>query len=88
MYQLIMFFKNIRILALAITVVGFIHQPIFCLIALNFETLFIMIATGLWRGLKEPYQNTLETWNEFMILIVNYHLFLFTNFVADPELRS
>ena len=34
-----------------------------------------------------PLLNYMEVFNEICVLIATYHLFLFTDFVPDPELR-
>lgn len=49
-----------------------------------------MVVTGV--GLSSPFkyrgERLLELFNEVNIMLCSYHLFLFTDFVPDPEVRS
>jgi hypothetical protein len=40
------------------------------------------------KPLSEPYLNIMEIFNESTLLVSSYFMFLFTDFVEDPELRS
>ena len=42
---------------------------------------------GLVKPFEVPIFNKLEMFNEFSIVIVNYHLYLFTNFLPDPIIQ-
>ena len=39
------------------------------------------------KPFETPLLNYMEVFNEVCVLIATYHLFLFTDFVPDPELR-
>ena len=43
-----------------------------------------MIYYGLVKPFKDPFMNKLEIFNEISIVIVGYHLYLFTDYVDDP----
>ena len=78
-----------RRLILGVSIVMLNHYPVFCIIfVFNFTTLVSMIVAGQLLPLKYPGMNKLELFNEFLILILNYHLICLTRFVADPERRE
>ena len=63
--------------------------PVFCIIfVFNFTTLASIVVVGQLMPLKYPGMNKLELFNEFLILILNYHLICLTQFVADPDRRE
>ena len=82
------FFILIRVLVVSLSVVCLLNSPLWAIFIINFSTLFIMIASEILRGLKTKQLNTIETFNEFLILQLNYHLLCFTNFVTDPPTRT
>ena len=42
---------------------------------------------GYYKPFEEKYMNNLEIFNELCIVIVSYHLYLFTNYIGDPLLQ-
>jgi len=58
----------------------FLKKPLFACFVVNFTSL----ATGMTLGWIQPYKsdlsNYLELFNEFFVLITNYHMLCFTDF--------
>ena len=48
---------------------------------------FTLIALGPTEPFHSPAQRKLETFNELILLLWCYHMFIFTDFVPEPELR-
>jgi len=48
---------------------------------------FILIYFGLSMPFEEKSINRQEIFNEWLNLVFIYHLFLFTDFVPDPETK-
>ena len=47
----------------------------------------MLIVVGFVPPFKEKIMNRIELVNEFFVLLTNYHLFTFTEFLPDIELR-
>lgn len=47
-------------------------------------SIFLIIYVGFIKPFKIPFMNKLELFNEVTILVITYHLLLFTNFNPDP----
>jgi len=69
-----------RKLLLAVFILVFVKKPLFTCFVVNFTSL----ATGMTLGWIQPYKsdlsNYLELFNEFFVLITNYHMLCFTDF--------
>jgi hypothetical protein len=57
-------------------------KPLFCVIVVNFSSLAYGIFLGWYQPFKFLITNRIELVNEFFILVANYHLFCFTDFVT------
>jgi hypothetical protein len=55
---------------------------------MNFTTLASMILVGTQEPLAEKIKNSMDLFNEFIVLVINYHLLCFTNFLSDPDMRE
>jgi len=80
-------FSMIRMNLFAIIVVYLGHFYNFQVFSNNFLTLFIIILQGTVKPFVMPISNKLGLFNEFMVLVVNYHYFCFTDFVRDIQGR-
>lgn len=73
-----------RKLLLVTFIVFFNAKPLASTIIVNFSSL----AYGIFVGWVAPFVsaslNFIELINEYFILVANYHLFCFTDFVIDP----
>lgn len=45
------------------------------------------IYLGLVQPYSDPFMNKVEIFNELCILVVSYHLFMFTKFAPKPEIQ-
>lgn len=57
-------------------------KPLLCVILLNFSSLAYGCFVGWYQPFKLILTNRIELINEYFILIANYHLFCFTDFVT------
>ena len=73
---------------MGVSIVVMIQYPVLLLVVYNFTTLTSLIYSGLTMPFKIPYLNRLELVNEFLILILNYHLICLTEFVSHPDRRE
>ena len=55
---------------------------------MNFSTLTSIIIVGTQEPFKDYTRRRMDLFNEFVVLVINYHLLCFTNFVADPVARE
>ena len=51
------------------------------------SSFFISIYVIQTKPFIQPARNLLEIFNELCILVVSYHIFLFTDYVPDPDLK-
>ena len=51
---------------------------------MNFITLISIFTVGTQEPFKDRIKRILQLFNEFLVLVINYHLLCFTNFVDDP----
>ena len=58
------------------------YQQIFAMAVLNFSWMFYL---GLSKPHELPIQNTLDFVNEFVIIVIFLHIFIFTDWVHDQE---
>ncbi len=52
-----------------------------------FHCLLLIIYNKLAKPFENPLLNQLEIFNEWCIMAASYHLFVFTNYVDDPDLQ-
>ena len=71
-----------RKLLLVCAVVILEKKPLTCVVIVNFSSLTYGIFIGWYQPFKMISTNRIELINEFFILIANYHLFCFTDFVT------
>lgn len=64
-----------------------VPYPALCIIVLNYTTLISLYVAGQTMPYKTSELNRLELTNEFLMLIINYHLMCLTGFVSDPDAR-
>jgi hypothetical protein len=55
---------------------------------MNFTTLTSIIIDGTQEPFKDRVRGIINLFNEFIVLVINYHLLCLTNFVADPVARE
>ena len=56
--------------------------------SLNFMALGIIIFVMWSRPLETNQLNFFETFNEFTLLVMTYHLWCFSDFIKEPETRN
>ena len=81
------FFTCLRKLCLIYVVVYMQNMPVFSIFFVNFQAIFMMMVVGYVPPFKSRIMNNMELINEAFVLITNYHLFTFTNFLPDIETR-
>ena len=64
-----------------------VPYPILCIILFNYTTLTSLIVAAHTMPYKTLELNRLEFTNEFLVLILNYHLMCLTEVVSDPDTR-
>lgn len=57
-------------------------------IMVNFQALFMIGVVASARPFTIKSENDIELFNEFFILVINYHLMMFTDYVQDPYTRE
>ena len=62
--------------------------PLFCVLLLSFITLITIYIVGTQEPFKDRVKRIMDLINEFLVLVLNYHLMCFTNFVIDPYARE
>jgi len=77
----------VRKLFLAFTVVHLQNYPNFSIFSINLQTLAMIMLIGHTEPYKLKSQNRLEMFNEFSLLLVNYHQFSLTDWVSDADTR-
>ena len=55
---------------------------------MNFTTLTSIIIVGTQEPFAEKVKKSLDLFNEFIVLVINYHLLCFTDFLSDPDMRE
>jgi hypothetical protein len=55
---------------------------------LSFITLISIYIVGTQEPFKDGVKRIMDLFNEFLVLVLNYHLMCFTNFVSDPYTRE
>jgi len=78
---------QVRKLILAFTMVFLQNWPNFSIFSINFQTLMMIIMIGLTTPFKSKGDFRIENFNEFTILVVNYHLMSLTDWVYDGNTR-
>jgi hypothetical protein len=78
----------LRRLILGVTVTSMTEYPLYCLFIMNFSTLTSIIIVGTQEPFKDRIRRSLDLFNEWIVLVINYHLLCFTNFVSDPTARE
>ena len=78
----------LRRLILGVAVTTMTNYPLWCLFIMNFTTLTSIIIAGTQEPFKDRVRGIIYLFNEFVVLVINYHLLCFTNFVSDPVGRE
>ena len=55
---------------------------------MNFSTLISIFIVRTQEPFKDQIKRFFSLFNEFLALVINYHLLCFTNFVSDPLVRE
>jgi hypothetical protein len=71
-----------------LTLIYMQDKPLFSLFTLNFQGQIMMMIVGLSSPLKSRSDHRMELVNESFVLMTNYHLLLFTDFVLDLDVRD
>ncbi len=58
------------------------------MLLLSFNTLISIYIVGTQEPFKDGVKRIMDLFNEFLVLVLNYHLMCFTNFVSDPYARE
>ena len=61
---------------------------VLCIFQVNFQALIMMAIVGYTQPMRDNIQNRMELLNETFVLVFTYHLYLFTDFMTNLELRS
>ena len=77
----------LRRLIFAIACVIFKGNPFFQIQVLIYQCTLLIIYLFFVQPFERKIFNKLEIFNEITIVIVTYHLFVFTDFMDDPELK-
>ena len=77
----------LRRLIMVILIIIFINYSYAQVMLITFTSSLVMIFQGWFSPYKDPIVNRLELFNEAMIVINTYFLFLYTDFVPSPEDR-
>ncbi len=56
--------------------------------AINFSTQFMVMILGYVPPFKKNIANHLEIMNEVLLLLTNYHLMMFTDFLSDSMIKE
>jgi len=83
MFQACLFM--LRRFALALCLVFWVEHPTFQLMTFQFSSLFMMMFQGQFMPYITRAQNRMELFNESLVLMSSYHLFLFGDFVRDAD---
>lgn len=81
-------FSLIRRLILVLTCVYLKSYPVFSIFSINFQTLFMIMIVGLMCPYSLRSANQMELFNETCVILINYHLMCFTDFVLELERRD
>lgn len=81
-----LFFFARRII-FSLGVIFLTKSPYFQIVMFIVPTSMVIIMVGLAKPLPTPFENKLELYNNFSILVVSYCLLCFTEFVPDPMAR-
>jgi hypothetical protein len=55
---------------------------------INFQALIMMLVSGYTEPLKEIAANRLNLMNEAFVLLITYHLYQFTDYMTNLEVRD
>ena len=82
------FFFSLRRIVLIVITVYYTEYPSFqIMIYLFFSQLNVMYLIG-YKPYEDPFTNKNEIFNEICVLVVGYHLFVFTDFVEDLKIKD
>ena len=59
----------------------------FCIFQVNYQALIMILVLGYTEPMRSHNQNRLEMLNEVFVLVYTYHLYLFTDFMPNLEVR-
>ena len=73
---------------LALVVVFMQDYPVFSIFLVNFQALAMMMTCGLTQPFSTRLAIRMELMNEVFVLLTTYHLYQFTDFLTDLNMRS
>jgi hypothetical protein len=79
---------NIRNLAYVSTIIFMQSWPSLSIQVVSFSSLLVIIATGILKPWKDKGQMVMQYIDEIHILLVTYHLYLFTRYMIDTNMRE
>ena len=56
--------------------------------ALYMLSVFLIIASGYINVRRTNFERRMDVFNEVKVIIIMYHLMLFTDFLPDPNMQS
>jgi len=74
-------FKLIREVAMAFYLIQLRHIPVFQMTLNIYFALASIVIVGVIRPFKSKGENNLEIINEVIMIMLNYHLMMFTDFI-------
>jgi hypothetical protein len=63
-------------------------QPTFSIFVVNIQALIMLCVVGYVSPFTNKSANSMELMNEFFVLLTNYHLYMFTDFLQDTTTRE
>jgi len=81
------YLQMVRAILISTSVV-FMKALIYQIFSIVFYTLATLIYVGLKRPFDDSLENSLTLFNEFMVLVMLYHMISFTDFIDKPETIS
>ena len=76
-----------RRMLLAYILVNLPHLPLFQVFTSLVSTFFYMMYIGFVEPFTSKEVNRLETFNEFMLILISYTYLLYTDYISDIEMR-
>ncbi len=79
---------TLRKLCLVVTIVFMQSYTTFSVFFVNFQAQIMVMVLGLASPFSNKLENNMLIVNELFMLISNYHLFMFTDFLPSPDSRQ
>ena len=82
------FWSILRRLIIGVTVTTLTEYPLICVAIMILTTLISIIIMGTQDPFTDRVMRIMDLFNEWIVLLINYHLLCLTNFVSDPTARE